>query len=77
MYGAMRSRDWGNMGWRRYHFRGRGELEGEIQLCLATREHLQTKTSLAALLPEICHMGELVVGKGVGSGGTKELEGAW
>ena len=53
MYGAMRSRDWGNMGWRRYHFRGRGELEGEIQLCLATREHLQTKTSLAALLPEI------------------------
>ena len=67
MYGAMRSRDWGNMGWRRYHFRGRGELEGEVQRCLTIRKHIQTETCLAALLPKICHMGELAVGKSMSS----------
>ena len=36
-YGALRSRD---MGWRRDHFRGLGELECEAQLCLATGERL-------------------------------------
>ena len=63
------------MGWRWDHFRGWGELEGEMQLCSTSGEHLKAKTCLAALLPEVCHMGELVVGKGVSSGGPKSLRG--
>ena len=63
------------MGWRRDHFRCCGELEGDVQLCVTSRERLQSKTCLSALLPKICHMGELVVGKSISSGGPRSLRG--
>ena len=76
-YGALglRSRRREHMGWRWDHFRGCGELEGEVELRLTARERLQPKTSLAALFPKVCNMGELVVGKCVGSGGPRSLRG--
>ena len=52
-----------------------GEAEMRVQLCLTSREHLQPKICLAALLPEVNHMGELVLGKGMGSGGPRSLGG--
>ena len=55
-YGALRSRNWRNMEGRRDHFRGIGKLECQIDLGFTTRERLQPKTCVAALLPEICHM---------------------
>ena len=55
VYGTFR-RNWGHMRWRRDNFRGWGKLEGEVQLCLTSRERLQPKTCLAALLPKVCHM---------------------
>ena len=73
LYWALMSRDWRGMEWRRDHFRGMRELEGEIQLCLTPRESLQSKTCRAALLPKKFHMGELVVGEGLGSGGPRSL----
>ena len=76
-YWALSSRDWEHMGWRRDHFRGLGELECEAQLCVTIGERLQPVTCLAALFPKVCHVGELVLGKGMGGGGTRELEGAW
>ena len=57
------------MGWRRDHFSGLGKLEGDVQLCVTSRERLQSKTSMSALLPEISHMGKLVLGESLGSGG--------
>ena len=63
------------MGWRWDHFRGCGELEGEVELRLTARERLQPKTSLTALLPEVCYMGKLVVGEGVSSRGPRSLRG--
>ena len=75
VYGALRSRNWEYMGWRRDHFGGWGKLELEVQHCLTTWERLQPKTSLAALLPKIGRMGELVEGKGMGGGGPRSLRG--
>ena len=49
------------MGWRRDHFRCCGEVKGDVQLCVTSRERLQLKTCLSALLPKIRHMGELVL----------------
>ena len=63
------------MGWRRDHFSGLGKLEGDVQLCVTSRERLQSKTCLSALLPEISHMGKLVLGESVGSGGPRSLRG--
>ena len=63
------------MGWRRDHFSGLGKLEGDVQLCVTSRERLQSKTCLSALLPEISHMGKLVLGESVGSGGPRRLRG--
>ena len=63
------------MGWRWNHIKGRGELEGEVQFRFATRERFQAKTCLAALLPEVCHMEKLVLGKGVCGGGPRSLRG--
>ena len=63
------------MGWRRDHFRCCGELEGDVQLCVTSRERLQSKTCLSALLPKICHMGKLVLGKGMGIWGPRSLRG--
>ena len=74
-YGALRGRNCGHMGWRRDNFRGWGKLEGEVQLCSTSRKRLQPKTSWAALLPKIGHMGELVEGKGMGGGGPRSLWG--
>ena len=71
----MRRRDWGNMGWRRDHFTSMGKLEGEVKLSFNTRECFQVKTCMAALLPKVCHVGELMLGKGLGSGGPRSLEG--
>ena len=48
----------------------RGELECEVQFSFSTGERLQLKACLAALLPEVCYMGELVLGKGLGGGGA-------
>ena len=73
--GALRSRYWGHMGWRRDHFSGLGKLEGDVQLCVTSRERLQSKTCLSALLPEISHMGKLVLGESVGSWGPGSLRG--
>ena len=67
VYGALLSGTW--VGWRGDHFRGRGELKGDIQLCSTTRERLKAQTCLAALLPKVDHMGELVLGESMGSGG--------
>ena len=69
------SRNWGHMGGRRDHFRGCRKLEGKVQLCSTSRERLQQETCLAALLPEIYHMGELVLGKSLGGGGPRGLRG--
>merc|ERR1712024_154610 len=44
-------------------------------LCVTSRERLQSKTCLSALLPEISHMGKLVLGESVGSGGPRRLRG--
>ena len=76
-YGALglRSRRREHMGWRWDHFRGCGELEGEVELRLTARESLQAKTCLTALLPEVCYMGKLVVGEGVGSRRPGSLRG--
>ena len=74
VYGALRL-NWRHTGWRRDHFRGWGKLEGEVQLCLTSRECLKPKTCLAALLPEVCNMGELVLGESMGSGGPRSLRG--
>ena len=74
MSGALR-RNMEHMGWKRYYFRGWGKLQGEVQLCLTTWERLQPKTSLMALLPKVSYVGELVVGKGMGSGGPRSLRG--
>ena len=73
--GALRSRNWGRMKRKGNHFRGWGKLEGEIQLSFSIRESLQPKACLAALLQEICHLGELVIGKSVGSRGPRSLRG--
>ena len=61
-YGALRSRDWEHMGWRR-------ECDCEGQLSLTIGKRLQPVTCWAALFLKVCHVGELVLGKGVGSGG--------
>ena len=71
VYGALLSGTW--VGWRGDHFRGRGELKGDIQLCSTTRERLKAQTCWAALLPKVDHMGELVLGESMGSGGP----GSW
>ena len=63
------------MGWRRDHFSGLGKLEGDVQLCVTIGERLQPVTCLSALLPEISHMGKLVLGESVGSGGPRSLRG--
>ena len=63
------------MGRRRNHFRGLGELECKVQPSLTTRERLQLKTCLAALLPKVGHVGELVKGKGMSSGGPRSWRG--
>ena len=55
------------------HLRGWGKLKGEVQFRLNTRDCLQLKTYLAALLPNVYHMGELMLDKGMG----KELEEPW
>ena len=73
--GALRSWNWGHLGWRRDHFRGSGKLESEVQLCLTTRERLEPENCLAALLPKICYMSKLVVGKGMGCGAPRSLRG--
>ena len=56
------------MEWRGDHFRGRGKLEGDTQLGSITRERLKLETCSTALLPKVDHMGELVLGKSMGSG---------
>ena len=63
------------MGWRRDNFSGLRKLEGDVQLCMTSRERLQSKTCLSTLLPEISHMGKLVLGESVGSGGPRSLRG--
>ena len=63
------------MVWRRDHFRCLGELEGDVQLCVTSRESLQSKACLSALLPKIRHMGKLVLGKGVGIWGPRSMRG--
>ena len=75
MYWALRSKNWGYMGWGwgRDHFIGRRKLEGKIQLCSTTRERLQPKACWTPLLPEVYYMGKLVVGEGLGSGGPRSL----
>jgi hypothetical protein len=70
-YGALRNMSWVHLGWRRNHFRGWGKLESEGQFRLTTGESLKPKTSLTALFPKVCHMGELVLGKGMGCGGPR------
>ena len=57
------------------YFRGRGELEGEVQLRPTPRERLQPEICWATLLPKVHHMGELVIGKSVGSRGPRSLRG--
>ena len=76
-YGALGlgSGSWEHMGGRWDHFRCWRELEGEVELRLTASESLQTKTSLTALLPEVCYMGKLVVGEGVDSRGPRSLMG--
>ena len=71
--GALVSRNW--VEGRRDHFRGMGKLEGEVQLGSTTRERLKPETCLAALLPKVHHMGELVLGKCVGCGRPRSLGG--
>ena len=51
------------------------KLERQVQLCLATGERLQPETCLAALFPKVGNMGELMLGKCVGSGGPRSLRG--
>ena len=63
------------MGWRRDNFSGLRELESDVQLCMTSRERLQSKTCLSTLLPEISHMGKLVLGESVGIGGPRSLRG--
>ena len=63
------------MGWRRDHFSGLGKLESDVQLCVTIGERLQPVTCLSALLPEISHMGKLVLGESMGSGGPRSLRG--
>ena len=75
MYGALKSRNWENVVWRRNHFRGWGKLEGKVQHRLTTWERLQPKTCMAALLPKVCYVAELVLGKGLGSGRPRSLRG--
>ena len=74
--GALRSRYWGHMGWRRDHFRGCGKLECKVQHCLTTWQRLQPIACLAALLPKVYQVGELVLGKSLGSGRPRYL-GSW
>ena len=68
LYGTL-AWNWGDICWRGNHFRGRGKLKGDIQLCSTTREGLNTQTCLAALFLKVGHMGELVLGESMGSGG--------
>ena len=68
-------RYWEHLGWRRNYFRGWRKLESKIQPCLTARERLQLKACLPALLPKICHVGELMLGKGVGGRGPRSLRG--
>ena len=56
---------------RRDHFRGRGKLEGDVQLSTTTGEGLKLETCLAALLPKVDHMGELVLDKSMGGVGPR------
>ena len=63
------------MGWRRDHVSGLGKLEGDVQLCVTIGERLQPETCLAALFPKVGNMGELMLGKCVGSGGPRSLRG--
>ena len=72
-YGALESRNW--VEGRRDQFRGRGKLEGDVQLRSTTRERLQPKTCWAALLPKVYHMGELVLSKGMCGGGPRSWRG--
>ena len=72
--GALR-RNWEHMGWRGDHLRGWRKLESNVQPSLTTRQRLQLKACLPALLPEIYHVGELMLGKGVGGGGPRSLRG--
>ena len=72
-YGVLLSRNW--VEGRRDHFRGRGELEGDVQLRTTSRESLQPKICWAALLPKVGNVGELVLGKCVGCGRPRSLGG--
>ena len=72
-YGALRRNNWWHIGWRRDHCSGLGKLESDVQLRVTSRERFQSKTCLSALLPEICHMGKLVLGKSLGGGGPRSL----
>ena len=72
-YGVLLSRNW--VEGRRDHFRGLGKLEGDIQFRTTSRESLQSKACCAALLPEVYHMGELVLSKSMGSWGPGSLGG--
>ena len=50
-----------------------GEVESEAQLRFSNRKDLHLEACLTALFPKVCDMGELVVGKSMGSGGPRSL----
>ena len=72
-YGALVSGNW--VEGRRDYFRGRGKLEGDIQLRSTPRERLQPEICQATLLPKVHNMGELVLGESMGGGGPRSLRG--
>ena len=70
-YGALRSRDWEHMGWRR-------ECDCEGQLSLTIGKCLQLVLNLlGGLVSKSLPRGRTGAGQRHGQWGTKELEGAW